>query len=167
MTKNIMRCIICNRIIDFRQFEKTHGHRPQKDNSIRSRVTALSKRLMALLNGKGYFCYDYVTSRNVLRETSLPPLEMFRNQLDRKKPDEGRYGEAMEIWNLLQCRNIDDYNCIYNVMDTINLAVMMEERTKTLNGYLHLDPRHFYIDERIWCCLRQVQDTLYCRVHAK
>ena len=37
------------------------------------------KRLMKLLNGKGYFCYDYITSRNVLRETSLPPVEMFRN----------------------------------------------------------------------------------------
>ena len=101
------------------------------------------KRLMKLLNGKGYFCYDYITSRDVLRETSLPPVEMFRNQLDRKKPDEGRYREALEIWNLLKCRNIDDYNCIYNVMDTINLAVIMEERMKTLKSYLHLDPRHF------------------------
>ena len=28
-------------------------------------------------------------------------------------------------------------------MDTINLAVIMEERTKTLKSYLQLDPRHF------------------------
>ena len=98
---------------------------------------------MALLNGKGYFCYDYVTNRDVLKETSLPPLECFRNQLDRKKPDDVRYREAMEIWALLQCRTIDDYNGLYNVMDTINLAVMMEERTKTLKDYFHLDPRHF------------------------
>ena len=28
-------------------------------------------------------------------------------------------------------------------MDTINLAVIMEERTKTLKEYLYLDPRHF------------------------
>ena len=102
-----------------------------------------SDRLMALLNGKGYFCYDYITSRDVLKETSLPPLEMFKNQLDQKIPDAARYKEAEEIWKLLQCRNIDDYNCIYNVMDTINLAVIMEERMITLKDYLQLDPRHF------------------------
>ena len=68
---------------------------------------------------------------------------MFKNQLDQKIPDEARYKEAEEIWKLLKCRNIDDYNCIYNVMDTINLAVIMEERMTTLKDYLKLDPRHF------------------------
>ena len=100
-------------------------------------------RLMVLLNGKGYFCYDYMTHRDALKEKSLPPLEQFRNQLNSEEPSEVRYGEAVEIWDLLQCRTIDDYNCIYNVMDTINLAVIMEERTKTLKEYLYLDPRHF------------------------
>ena len=66
-----------------------------------------STRLMNLLDGKGYFCYDYITSRDVLRETSLPPLEMFKNQLDQKIPDEARYKEAEEIWELLtKCRNL-------------------------------------------------------------
>ena len=32
------------------------------------------ERLMTLLNGKGYFCYDYLTIRKVLSETTLPPI---------------------------------------------------------------------------------------------
>ena len=126
-----------------------------------------SRRLMALLNGKGYFCYDYITSRDVLKETSLPPVEMFKNQLDQKIPDAARYKEAEEIWKLLQCRNIDDYNCIYNVMDTINLAVIMEERMATLKDYLKFDPPALYVDERIWSRLRQVQDAVHRPVYAQ
>ena len=58
-------------------------------------------------------------------------------------PNEEWYAEAVEIWQLSKFRNIDDYNCIYNVIDSINLAVIMEERMKMLKDYLLLDPQHF------------------------
>ena len=100
-------------------------------------------RLLQLLNGKGYYCYDYVTDGEVLKETSLPPLKYFNNVLKQEGPDLEQYAEALEIWDLLKCRTIDDYTCIYNVMDSINLAVIMEQRMEMLKEYLFLDARHF------------------------
>ena len=100
-------------------------------------------RLLRLLNGKGYYCYDYVTDGEVLKETSLPPLKDFNNVLKQEGPDPERYTEALEIWDLLKCRTMDDYTCIYNVMDSINLAVIMEQRMEMLKEYLFLDAPHF------------------------
>ena len=101
------------------------------------------RRLMESLHGKGYYPYDYVTHWKVLKETSLPPLEQFRNVLRSGEPDAARYEEALEVWKLMKCRTIDDYSCIYNIMYSINLAVIMEYRMAMLKSYLHLDPRHF------------------------
>ena len=101
------------------------------------------QRLLSLLDLKGYYCYDYVTSWKVLEEESLPPLEQFRNRLRKEEPDSERHREAIEIWNFLRCRNINDYTCIYNVMDSINLAVICEERMQELQNYLVLNVKHF------------------------
>ena len=100
-------------------------------------------RVLILLNNKGYFCYDYVTNPDLLRDKFLPPLPAFHNKLTNTPPDPIRYKEAQEIYTLLKCRNIDDYCCLYNILDSINLAIIFEERTKSLQELHRLNVKNY------------------------
>ena len=101
------------------------------------------KRVLTLLNNKGYFCYDYITSPELLADKFLPPLPAFHNKLTNTLPDPMRYKEAQEIYTLLKCRNIDDYCCLYNILDSINLAVIFEERTAALQKLHKLNVKNY------------------------
>ena len=101
------------------------------------------QRVLVLLNNKGYFCYDYLDDPDRLTDRLLPPLPAFHNKLTSTEPDPVRYKEAQEIYSLLQCRNIDDYCCLYNVLDSINLAVIFEERTAALQNLHKLNVKNY------------------------
>ena len=59
-------------------------------------------------------------------------------------PNPVRYEKAKDIWDTLQCRNMDDFTCLYNLMDTIDLGVICEERRMgRLKDYLKLDVRNY------------------------
>ena len=104
---------------------------------------ATRKRAFNLVNDKGYYCYDYITSSTVLYEVEFPPLEAFNNKLKNKPPDPERYAHAKEIYELFQCRHLLDNACLYNIMDVINLAVIVESRMKLLQEYLLLNAKNY------------------------
>ena len=102
------------------------------------------KRVLGVLgSGKGYYPYDYVSSAAVLKENTFPPLKAFANCLSNEPTDPVRYAKAKDIWDTLQCRNMDDFTCLYNLMDTIDLGVICEERMGRLKDYLKLDVRNY------------------------
>lgn len=60
-----------------------------------------------------------------------------------EEPDEKKYQGAQEIYEVFKCRNMGDYNKIYNVMDVINLMKIFEENTKILQKQLHYNVKNF------------------------
>lgn len=98
--------------------------------------------ILALLDRKGYFPYEYVTSPDVLLE-GFPPLECFQNELRDEAPDEKRYKETLEVYEKLGCKNLGDYNILYIAMDVINIASIFICNCEMLKEYLHLDVYNF------------------------
>ena len=80
---------------------------------------AEKKELVVLLNNKGYFCYDFMTSNDRLLVITFPELCDFYNKLTKSEPNPERYAQSKRVWDLLKCRNLDDFWCLYNVLDSL------------------------------------------------
>ena len=96
-----------------------------------------------LLQRKGVFPYEYVTSLDVLEEDMLPPSQAFRNTLLHEdiKPED--YTHAQQVWREFNCSTLKDYAEVYLQSDVLLLADIFEAfRDKCLQDY-GLDPAHW------------------------
>jgi G:T-mismatch repair DNA endonuclease (very short patch repair protein) len=66
---------------------------------------------------KGYFPYDYITSLDVLQETSLPPREAFYNKLKKKHLSEEEYIICQNAWETNNMKTMKDFLIWYNNLD--------------------------------------------------
>ena len=61
---------------------------------------------------KGIFPYEYMTSRDVFKQTSLPPMSEFYSKLKMDGITLDEYKRAQEMWSTYKCENMED---IHNV----------------------------------------------------
>jgi hypothetical protein len=66
--------------------------------------------LHQILRSKGIYPYRWVDSVEKFKETSLPSIEYFDNDLTGEKCTEERYKKAQEVWNTLNCKSFYDYH---------------------------------------------------------
>jgi G:T-mismatch repair DNA endonuclease (very short patch repair protein)/DNA-directed RNA polymerase subunit RPC12/RpoP len=66
---------------------------------------------------KGYFPYDYITSLEILQETSLPPREAFYNKLKGKELSEKKYAICQNVWRTKNMKTMKDFLVWYNNLD--------------------------------------------------
>lgn len=66
-----------------------------------------------LMSAKGIFPYDYITSIEKFKETSLPPIEAFYNALTNFHITEEQYKDAQNVWKKTNCETLKDYSGIY------------------------------------------------------
>ena len=123
--------------------QAAHNYNHQMSRTFVSMLRRQQDDLLELVNDKGYYPYDYIKDKDVLAETSFPPLEGFNNKLSGEKADQKRYDQAKHINEVLNCKNLDEYTELYNVMDVINTCVIFELRSQQLKDYLHIDVRNF------------------------
>ena len=86
----------------------------------------VKKRAFDIINDKGHYHYEYFTNKEVLLEKDFPPLEAFTNTLANKDPDPEKWKKAIEVFDIVGCRDLIDNSKLYNIMDVINLAVIFE-----------------------------------------
>lgn len=81
------------------------------------------KYIFNLLQRKQYFPYTYISSLDILRETQLPNCETWNKgfQLKDKLTNE-EVATAHEVFNDLNCTNIEEYLEIYLCVDTLLLT---------------------------------------------
>ena len=92
---------------------------------------------------KGVFPYSYFNSLSQLQESSLPPREAFRNDLNGEECSEEDYRFAQRAWQEFDCQTFGDYLMVYLKLDVLLLACVFERfRQKTLEQD-GLDPVHF------------------------
>ena len=62
----------------------------------------------------GVFPYEYLTSRDILKEECLPPIECFKSSLGmgRNKSIED-YQHAHDVWSTFDCTTFQDYMEVY------------------------------------------------------
>ncbi len=76
------------------------------------------------------FPYDYLTSLDVLNETSLPSQESFFNSLTNQSISDNDYAESMRLWTVNNMKTFRDYLIFYNNNDTIGFVVAVSKLLK-------------------------------------
>jgi len=74
----------------------------------------------------------------------LPPIEKFYYLLNNEHISKEEYQNAQEIWNMLKIKNLQEFTSVYNKVDILVLAVIMENfRNISLKTY-KFDPAWYF-----------------------
>lgn len=93
---------------------------------------------------KGIYPYEYMTSYECLKITSLPPPCKFYSSLNDTHISESDYQHAQDVWHHFNCKNMKEYSDLYLKTDVLLLADIFENfRNVCLKTY-ELDPVHYY-----------------------
>ncbi|XP_051161514.1 uncharacterized protein LOC127281705 [Leptopilina boulardi] len=99
---------------------------------------------IGLLTRKGVLPYEYLDSREKLKETNLPSKEQFYSTLNDSTVSDEDYLHAQNVWSTFNCSNISDYVDLYMKTDVLLLVDIFENfREQCLQAY-RLDPAHYY-----------------------
>ena len=97
-----------------------------------------------LLARKGVYPYEYMDSLEKLKETTLPPKEVFYSRLNDGGISDEDYVHAQKVWRIFKMEYFKDYHELYNKVDVLLLADVFENfRNICLKNY-ELDPTHYY-----------------------
>lgn len=66
---------------------------------------------------KGFFPYEYVTSLEILNETTLPPHDAFYSRLKQSNISVQEYNQCKRVWDQLKMKTLKDYLIYYNNLD--------------------------------------------------
>ena len=99
---------------------------------------------MELLTRKGVYPYDSMDTPENLKETELPPKEVFYSKLNNEGISDEDYTHAQRVWETLEMKTLEDYHNLYNKLDVLLLADVFENfRDICIKNY-NLDPAHYY-----------------------
>ncbi|XP_077272782.1 uncharacterized protein LOC143903198 [Temnothorax americanus] len=110
----------------------------------RSEYADLSTEDLDLLTRKGVFPYVYVDSLDKLRETDLPPREVFYSSLTDETASESDYEHATRVWRRFRVRDLGEYSDLYLKTDVLLLADIFENFRDTCMASYGLDPTYYY-----------------------
>ena len=120
------------------------------------------KENTSLLNRKGCYPYDYVSSTDILKETKLPSKDLFYSELYDKHISDEDYQHAIKVWNTFNCKTIKDYHDLYLKSDVLLLADVFENFRKACLKHYKPDPCHYFTAPGLaWdVCLKETNQNL-------
>ena len=99
---------------------------------------------LSVLTRKGVYPYKYMDSLEKLKETKLPPREVFYSRLNDEGISNEDYVHARKVSETFEMKNLKDYHNLYNQADVLLLADVYENfRDICIKNY-KLDPAHYY-----------------------
>ena len=96
-------------------------------------------RHFQLASKKGTFPYEYLSSFEKLRETSLPPIENFYSRLRGSNVSVAEYEHAQTVWREFGIRNLSEYAQLYLKIDVLLVTDVFErfrKMSKSVYGFL-------------------------------
>ena len=101
------------------------------------------EKLLPIFTHKGHYPYEYMDGLDRFKETQLPPIDKFYSKLRNQTITRDEYAEALKNWDLLECKNLEDYHDAYLLADIGLLADIIEKyRSKCMELY-QLDPLQY------------------------
>ena len=142
LSKNMKRC-------HFKNLRKWF------DKSAPKNLTEMERKyLFKLLSKKLAYPYDYMNSLEKYNEKQLPPKEKFYNILNDEHVNDGEYHYAQEIWKYFNIKNMKEFTMLYNTIDVLLLADIMENFRETSLKIYKLDPAWYYTTPGFaWDCM--------------
>ncbi|KAG1697202.1 hypothetical protein GQR58_006038 [Nymphon striatum] len=92
---------------------------------------------------KGIFPYEYLNHVDKLKETALPPIEKFYNNLTYSKCSKTDYQLAQKAWNQFNCTNLNDYMLAYLSLDVHMLADVFLQYCSVCKDYYGLHAANY------------------------
>ena len=113
---------------------------------LNSMFPGISDSDLELLKQKGHYPYSYVSDRSKFLDTTLPPLENWRNTLEGGivSIKETELEHAQKMWEILHCSNLQDYHDGYLKLDCALLACVCDFHRELSFKTYKLDCMHFY-----------------------
>ncbi|XP_065211441.1 uncharacterized protein LOC135839374 [Planococcus citri] len=110
--------------------------------------------LFNLLTEKLAYPYDYMDSLEKYDEEELPSRENFYNSLNDEHVDEDEFLRAQKIWEQFNIKNLKEFTMLYNKIDVLLLADVIENFRKTALEIYKLDPLWYYTTPGFaWDCM--------------
>lgn len=103
-----------------------------------------NKKHFELLQRKGVYPYEYMTSWQSYEENSLPSRKHFYNTLYNQTISINDYNHAIKVWNAFNIQNIGGYTDLYLKTDVLLLSDVFQKFRKTCRNNYKLDPA-FYL----------------------
>lgn len=103
-----------------------------------------SNKQIHMLTKKGVFPYDFIDSRNKLKETQLPPKDQFYNKLNETEITDNDYQFAQDIWTTFNIKSMLEYAELYLKTDILLLADVFEKFRNTCLELYGLDPAQYF-----------------------
>ena len=91
---------------------------------------------------KCVFPYEYMTDRDIFKETSLPTKESFYSKLKMECVTEEQYEHAQQMWNRYGCQTMENYTALHIKLDTVLFADVFEHFRRLAFQQYGLDPAH-------------------------
>ena len=91
---------------------------------------------------KGVYPYEYMTSRYIFKQTSLPSMSECYSKLKMERITADAYKRAQEMWDTYKCENMEDFHNVYVKLDVVLLADCMENFRRVGIQEYRIDPAH-------------------------
>ena len=99
---------------------------------------------LELVKRKGVFPYEYLDSVDKLKCKEYPPIEEFNSQLTGEGISEEDYQHGKKVWNVFECKNLQDYLELYNKVDVLLLADIFENFRDICMKNYEIDPAYYF-----------------------
>ena len=80
------------------------------------------KNKTSLLSRKGLYPYEFAQNKNDFKLKGLPSQNQFYSSLSNKTPTDIEYANALNVYDVMQCKNFGDYHDLYLKTDVLLLA---------------------------------------------
>jgi hypothetical protein len=107
-------------------------------------VAAQYRDKVHLLEKKGIFPYDFITSWEKLNCTQLPEKNDFYSKLTESHITDDEYKFALDVWNAFNVKTMGEYADLYLKTDILLLADVFENFRNSCLDVYGLDPAHYF-----------------------
>ena len=115
---------------------------------------------LSLVKRKGVYPYEYMDTRERLKETKLPPKEAFYSKLNNEDISDEDYAHAQKVWEVFQMEHLQDYHNLYNETDVLLLADVFENFRNICMKNYKLDPAHYFTSPGLaWDACLKITDV--------
>jgi intergrase/recombinase len=112
------------------------------------------KEHLNLITKKLAYPYEYIDSPEKFKKTYLPPIEKFYSSINNEDVKEKEYKNAQEIWNKFEIKDLQEFTNLYNKVDILLLADIMENVREISLKTHKLDPAWYFTTPGfVWDCM--------------
>ena len=122
-----------------------HDLKLKENNNMSNYLNVITKdkTKQEYLQRKSVFPYEWLDNVNKLNEKQLPESSDFYSSLNKQHINQADYDHACKVYEIFNCKNVQDYLELYLVLDVVLLAAVFDTYRQETYEHMVLDPVHY------------------------